>query len=94
MHYEDGSWFSGICFYLDAKHFIHKTNTMYQTKSPKHLVWRKEKMKALLRVVLQKEIKQDMVAKWKVLLLLYHWVKRFAIVSTARNLAVNYWLNL
>ena len=42
MHYEDGSWFSRICFYLDAKHFIHKTNTMYQAKSPKHSVWRKK----------------------------------------------------
>ena len=32
MYYEDGLRSSGICFYLDAKHFIHKANPMAQTK--------------------------------------------------------------
>ena len=41
-YYDDGLRLSGICFYLDAKHFIHKTNPMDQAKAPKSLVWRKE----------------------------------------------------
>ena len=41
-YYDDGLWLSGICFYLDAKHFIHKTNPMDQAKAPKSLVWRKK----------------------------------------------------
>ena len=32
---------SGICSYLDAKHFIHIRNRMDQAKAPKGLVWRK-----------------------------------------------------
>ena len=43
-------------------------------------------MKALLRVVLQRQIKQGMVAKWQAFLLLYHLAKEFAIVSIARKL--------
>ena len=31
--YGDGLWSSRICFYLDAKHFIHKTNLMNQAKA-------------------------------------------------------------
>ena len=27
-YHGDGFWSSGICFYLDAKHFIHKTKPM------------------------------------------------------------------
>ena len=42
-YYDDGLWSSGICFYLDAKHFMHKTNPMDQAKAPKCLVWRKKK---------------------------------------------------
>ena len=41
-YYDDGLWSSGICFYLDAKHFIHKTNPMDQAKAPKSLVRRKK----------------------------------------------------
>ena len=41
-YYGDGLWSSGICFYLDSKHFIHKTNPMDQAKAPKSLVWRKK----------------------------------------------------
>ena len=41
-YHDDGLWSSGICFYLDAKHFIHKTNPMDQAKAPKSLVWRKK----------------------------------------------------
>ena len=41
-YYDDGLWSSGICFYLDAKHFIHKTNPMDLAKAPKSLVWRKK----------------------------------------------------
>ena len=33
-YYDDGLWLSGICFYLDAKHFVHKTNPMDQAKAP------------------------------------------------------------
>ena len=51
----------------------------------KALSWRYISM-ALFRVVLQREIKQAMVAKWRFFLLLYH----FAIVSTTRNLVVIY----
>ena len=34
-------WSSGICFYLDTKHFIHKANAMDQAKAPKCLACRK-----------------------------------------------------
>ena len=51
-------------------------------------------MKALLKLVLQRERKQGMVVKWQVFLLLYHLIKRFAIASITRNLVVNYLLNL
>ena len=80
------------CSYLDAKHFIHKANAMDQAKAPKSLVCRKKK--TLFKVVLQRKIKQGMVAKWQVFLLLYHLVKVFAIVSIRRNFVVNYLLNL
>ena len=33
---------SGIYFYLNAYHFIHKTNPIDQAKSPKSFIWRKE----------------------------------------------------
>ena len=39
-YYDDGLCSSGICFYLDAKHFIHKANPMDRAKTPKSLVWR------------------------------------------------------
>ena len=39
---DDGLWQSGINFYLDAKHFVHKTNSVNQAKAPKSLVWRKK----------------------------------------------------
>ena len=41
-YYNDGLWLSGLCFYLDAKHFTHKTNPMDQAKAPKTLVWTKK----------------------------------------------------
>ena len=41
-YYDDGLWSSGRCFYLDAKHFIRKTNPMDQAKAPKSLIWRKK----------------------------------------------------
>ena len=41
-YYDNGLRLSGICFYLDAKHLIHKTNPMDQAKAPKGLVWRKK----------------------------------------------------
>ena len=44
-------------------------------------------MKALLKVVLQRKIKQGMGAKWQVFLLLYPLAKGFAIVSITRNLS-------
>ena len=75
-------------YVLDAKHFIHKTNPMDQAKAPKSL------KEALSRVVLQRKIKQGMVAKLQVFLLLYHLVKGFAIVSVTRNLAAQYLRNL
>ena len=40
-YYDDGLWSSRICFYFDAKYFIHKTNLMDQAKAPQRLVWRK-----------------------------------------------------
>ena len=51
-------------------------------------------MKALLKVVLQRKIKQGMGAKWQVFLLLYPLAKGFAIVSITRNLVVEYLLNV
>ena len=51
-------------------------------------------MKALIRAVLQKEIKQGMVVKWLVFLLLYLLVKGFATSSITRNLVINYLVNL
>ena len=83
-YYDDGLSLSAICFYLYAKHFVQKTDLMDQVKAPKRLVWKK-KMKILLKVVLQIEIKQCMMAKWHVFLLLYHLIKGFAIVSVRRN---------
>ena len=60
-YYDDGLWWSGICSYLDVTYFIHKPNTISQSLQK---VWPEErKMKVLLRVVLQKDIKQAMVAK-------------------------------
>ena len=50
-YYDDELWSPGICFYLDAKYFIHKTNLMDQARAPKIFVWRK-KNERLLRVVL------------------------------------------
>ena len=41
-YYDTGLWSSGICFDLDAKHFIYKTNLMDQATAPKSLVWRKK----------------------------------------------------
>ena len=82
---------SGICFYLDVKHFIHKINLMDQVKAPKSLVWRK---KNEIKVVLQGEIKQGMVAKLQVFLWLYHLVKGLNTTSITRHLVVNYLLNL
>ena len=41
-YYDNGLSSSGIWFYLDAKHFIYKTNPMDQVKAPKCLVWRKK----------------------------------------------------
>ena len=41
-YYDTGLWSSGICFDLDAKYFIYKTNLMDQAKAPKSLVWRKK----------------------------------------------------
>ena len=41
-YYDDGLWSSEICFYLDAKHFIHKANPIDEAKAPKSLVWRKK----------------------------------------------------
>ena len=41
-YYNNGLGSSGIWFYLDAKHFTHKTNPMDQTKSPKCSVWTKK----------------------------------------------------
>ena len=41
-YYDDVLWSSGICFYLDANHFIHTINPMDQAKAPKSLVWRKK----------------------------------------------------
>ena len=86
------------CFYLDAKHFTHKTNPMDQAKAPKSLVWRK-KNEGLIKGCTSKENagqkkKQGMVAKLQVFLLLYHLLKGFAIVSITRNVAVQYLLNL
>ena len=41
-YYDEKLCSSAICFYLDAKHFIHKTNPMDQAMAPKYLVWRKK----------------------------------------------------
>ena len=58
-------------------------------------VWSGEqKMKALFKFVLQREIKQGMLAKRQVFLLLYCLVKGFDIVSITKNLVVKYLLNL
>ena len=55
-YYDDGLWSSGICFYLDATHFIHKANPMSQARLQK--VWSGEiKMKALFRFLLQSKNK-------------------------------------
>ena len=61
-YYDDGLWSSGICFYLDAKHFIHKTNPMDQAKAPKDLVWRK-KNEDLIKGCTSKGNKAGMVVK-------------------------------
>ena len=51
-------------------------------------------MKALFKFVLQREIKQGMLAKRQVFLLLYCLVKGFDIASVTKNLVVKYLLNL
>ena len=92
-YYGDGCWSSGICFYLDAKHFIHKVNPMDQAKAPKSLVWRK-KNEGLIKGCTSKGNKAGHGDKVSSSLLLYHLVKGFAIVSITRNLMVNYLQNL
>ena len=84
---------SGICFYLDAKHFMHKTNPIDEAKDPKSLV-RRKKNEGLAKVCTSKGNKAghgDRVASF---LLLYHLVKGYATASITRNLVVNYLLNL
>ena len=90
-YFDDQLRSSGICFYLDVKHFTHKINLMDQVKAPKSLIWRK---KNEIKVVLQGEIKQGMVAKLQVFLLLYHLVKGLNTASITRRLVVNFLLNL
>ena len=80
-------------FYLGFKHFIHKTNPMDQQR-PQNVWPGEQKMKALFKFVLQREIKQGMLAKRQVFLLLYCLVKGFDIVSITKNLVVKYLLNL
>ena len=92
-YYENGLWSSGICFYLDAKHFIHKTNPMDQEKAIKRLVWRK-KNEGLTKGSTSKGNKAGYGGKVTGFLLLFHLVKGFAIASITRNLMVNYLLNL
>ena len=41
-YYNAALWSSGICFYLEAKHFKHKANPIEQAKAPKSLFWRKK----------------------------------------------------
>ena len=41
-YYDNALWSSAICFDLNAKHFISKTNPMDQATAPKSLVWRKK----------------------------------------------------
>ena len=71
-YFDDGFRSSGIYFYLDTKHFMHKTNPMDQAKTPKSLVWRK-KNEGLIKGFVQKDIKQAMVAKWKVFCCYITW---------------------
>ena len=40
-YYEDGLWFSGLFFYLEAKHFIYKTNPVDQANPPTKFVWKR-----------------------------------------------------
>ena len=92
-YYDDGLSSSGICFYLDAEHFIHKTNPMNQAKTPKSLVWRK-KNEGLIKGCTSKGNKAGHGGKVASFLLLYRLAKGFAMVSITRNLAVKYLLNL
>ena len=89
-YYDDGLWLSGICFYLDAKHFIHKTNPVDQGKAPKRLVSRKNN-EGFIKGCTSQGSKAGHGGK--VFLLLYHLVKEFAFISITRNLAVNHLLN-
>ena len=51
---------------------MHKTNPMDQAKTPKSLVWRK-KNEGLIKGFVQRDIKQAMVAKWKVFCCYITW---------------------
>ena len=86
-------WSSGVCLYLDAKHFTHNTNLTDQAKAPKSLVWRK-KNEDLIKGCTSKGNKAGHGGKVASFLLLRHLVKGFAIVSITRNLGENYLLNL
>ena len=92
-YYDDGLRSSGICFYLDAKHFMHKTNPIDEAKGPKSLVWRK-KNEGLAKVCTSKGNKAGHGGRVASFLLLYHLVKGYATASITRNLVVNYLLNL
>ena len=80
---------SGICYYLDAKHFIHKLNPTNQANAPKSLVWRKKN-----KGCTTKGNKAGHDGKVTSFFMLYHLVKGFSIVNITRNLVVNYLLNL
>ena len=41
-YYDNALWWSAICFDLNAKHFISKTDPMDLAKAPESLVWRKK----------------------------------------------------
>ena len=77
-YYDGGLWSSGICFYLNAEHIILKTNLMDQARLQN--VWPEEcKITALVRVVLQTEIKPGIVAKSLFFCCYMTWQRKFLL---------------
>ena len=91
-YYDNGLWSSEIYFYLDAKHFINKTNPIDQAKAPKILVWRK-KNEGLIKGCTSEGNKTGHGGKVASFFVAISLGKGFTIVSITRNLVVKYLLN-
>ena len=91
--YDDGLPLSRISFYLDAKHFMHKTNQMDMAKALKSLVAR-DKNIGLIKGCTSKGNRAGHGIKESSSFVAISLCKEICSVSIMRHLLVNYLLNL